>query len=170
MDDKTWLGALAESKVVASLVHARWDVFTPVGGKTPFDLVACRGATLLRVEVKGCGTRRPNGGFQVNLRSVRPNRTGNTIKYLDPAVSDVVAIYLEPIDVVCFFSTEHLAGRSAITLHEESAQSGAPRHLISTYAKLDSGTVAEWTKATALKVVGPQGPVGSNPTRSAKAS
>ena len=33
-------------------------------------------------------------------------------------------------------------------------------------AMLPDGTVAEWTKATALKVVDPQGFVGSNPTRS----
>ena len=153
--------------MVAALLHARWEVFTPVSGKAPFDLVAARGTTLLRVEVKGCASRRPNGGFQVSLRSVRPNRSGNKIRFLDPAVSDVVAVYLEPIDTVCFFSTRQLAGRSTITLHEQAARNGSPRHLVATYARLDDGTVAEWTKATALKVVDPQGSVGSNPTRSA---
>ena len=33
--------------------------------------------------------------------------------------------------------------------------------------RIDAGTVAEWTKATVLKTVDPQGSVGSNPTRSA---
>lgn len=167
MDDRTWLGALAHAKVVAALVHRHWEVFLPVTGKAPFDLVAVSGRQLRKVEVKGCGTRRPNGGFAVNLRSIRPNRSGSTIRFLDPAVSDVVALYLEPIDRVCFFPTVELAGRSTITLHEEPSPRGAPRHLIADYAMLDDGTVAERTKATALKVVDPQGSVGSNPTRSA---
>lgn len=170
MDDKTWLGALAEAKVTASLLHHRWEVFTPVTGKAPFDLIAVRGLQLRKVEVKGCGTRRPNGGFAVHLRSIRPNRSGNTIRFLDPAVSDVVAVYLEPIDRTCFFRTAELAGRSTITVHEQPSLNGTPRHLIADYAMLDDGTVAERTKATALKVVDPRGSVGSNPTRSAPPS
>lgn len=167
MDDKTWLGALAEAKVLARLLEERWDVFTAAGGKAPFDLVAWRGTSLLRIEVKGCATRRPNGGFAVNLRSVRPNRTGNTIRFLSEATSDVVAIYLEPIDAVCFFPTTRLAGRTTITLHEDAAAGAGLRNLVRDHARLDDGAVAEWTKATALKVVDLQGSVGSNPTRSA---
>ena len=167
MDDKTWLGALAEAKVVAALLHERWEVFTAVSGKAPFDLIAARGDQLLRVEVKGCATPQPNGGFAVSLRSVRPNRSGNTVHYLSESTSDLVAIFLEPLDVVCFFPTSHLAGRSTITLHEEASGSRR-RNLIRDYARLDDGAVAEWTKATALKVVDLQGSVGSNPTRSAR--
>lgn len=96
MDDKTWLGALAEARVAARFLHERWDVFVSAGGKAPFDLVAARGEQLPRVEVKGCAT--------------------------------------------------------------------------SDYAMIPDGAVAEWTKATALKVVDLQGSVGSNPTRSARVS
>ena len=167
MDDKTWLGALAESRVVTALLQERWEVFTAVSGKAPFDLVAARDGQLLRVEVKGCATRQPNGGFAVSLRSVRPNRSGNTVHYLSESTSDVVAIYLEPVDAVCFFPTSQLAGRTTITLHENPGDRSGQRNLIRDHARLDDGAVAEWTKATALKVVDPQGSVGSNPTRSA---
>lgn len=170
MDDKTWLGALAEAKVTARLLHDRWEVFTSASGKAPFDLVAVRGEQVLRVEVKGCATRRPNGGFAVSLRSVRSNRTGNSVRYLSPRVSDVVAIYLEPIDAVCFSATSQLSGRTTITLHEKAGRSAARRNVIGDYARLDDGAVAEWTKATVLKTVDPQGSVGSNPTRSARVS
>jgi hypothetical protein len=53
MDDKTWLGALAEVRVCAELVAERWEVFTSVTGKAPFDLVAYKDGRVLRVEVKG---------------------------------------------------------------------------------------------------------------------
>jgi hypothetical protein len=166
MDEKTRLGALAEAKVAAELIGRGWEVFTPFSGKAPFDLVASRGLVLLRVEVKGCATRRPSGGFAVSLPSVRPNRRGNAVRYLSADVSDVLAIYIKPVDAVCFFWTRDLAGRNSITLHE-SAKASRDRHLVGDYATLDDGAVAEWTKATALKVVDPQGSVGSNPTRSA---
>jgi hypothetical protein len=170
MDDRTWVGALAEARVVAALVEERWDVFTSCTGKSPFDLVIARSGSLLRVEVKGCATQRPNGGYRVNLRSVRPNRTGNVVRRLSPDTSDVLALYLHPADKVCFFRTVDLAGRNTITLHEAGSRLDPRRILVSDYAKLPSGAVAEWTKATALKVVDPQGSVGSNPTRSARVS
>ena len=166
MDDKTWLGAVAEARVVAELLARRWEVFTATTGKTAFDLVASRGRDLVRIEVKGCATRQPSGGFAVSLRSIRSNRTRNVVRYLSEDRSDVVAIYLQPVDAVCFFPTVALSGRNSITLHEVGAP-GRLRHLISDYATLGDGAVAEWTKATALKVVDPQGSVGSNPTRSA---
>jgi hypothetical protein len=167
MDDKTRLGALAESRVTAELLRNRWWVFASTSGKAPFDLVAARGAQLLRVEVKGCATRQRSGGFAVSLRSVRPNRSGNVVRFLTPETSDVVAIYLEPIDTVCFVPTVELAGRTTLTLFEAAAGSRARRRSVRDYATLPSGTVAEWTKATTLKVVDSQGSVGSNPTRSA---
>lgn len=77
------------------------------------------------------------------------------------AEAEVIA----PIDRICFLTAE-LAGRSNITVPEQPSPNDN-RHLTAGYAMLDDGTVAERTKATALKVVDPQGSVGSNPTRSA---
>ncbi len=101
------------------------------------------------------------------LKSVRSNRSQNRIQYPSCDTSDVIAIYLQPHDAVCFLWTHGLAGRSTITLHARPHPLGRQRNLIADYARLDDGAVAEWTKATALKVVDPQGFVGSNPTRSA---
>ncbi len=167
MDDKTRLGAVAEVRVTAWLLNEGWDVFTSVTGKSRFDLIAARDGLVLRVEVKSASTRTPNGGFPVSLRAIRSNRSGNHVRYLSPTDSDVVAIYLHPIETVCFFPTASLDGRNAITLHEVASPSDRRRNVISDYGTLRPGAVAEWTKATTLKVVDPQGSVGSNPTRSA---
>ncbi len=56
---------------------------------------------------------------------------------------------------------QQLRGRGGRTRHPATGR------LTADCAMLDDGTVAERTKATALKVVDPQGSVGSNPTRSA---
>lgn len=97
MPDETWLDALVESEVTASLVHHRRGILSPVTGRAPVG-----GGGLQGAKGRGGGMRHP-----------------------------------------------------------------APRPVLSDYAMLDDGTVAERTKATALKVVDPQGSVGSNPTRSA---
>ena len=166
MDEKGWLGALAEAAVVERMLLERWHVFTSVSGKAPSDLVATKDDVLVRVEVKGCATRTSGGGYAVSLRSVRANRTGFVVRHLDEACSDLLAVYLQPEHVVCFMPTASLAGRNTLTLHGHPSES-RPRHLVSDYASIPVGAVAEWTKATALKVVDPRGSVGSNPTRSA---
>ena len=57
MADATWLGALAEAGIIASLVHRRREVFCPVTGKAPRDLVGVGGLQLGKVEAEGGGTR-----------------------------------------------------------------------------------------------------------------
>jgi hypothetical protein len=168
MDDKTWLGALAEARVCAELVAQRWEVFTSLTGKAPFDLVAYKDGQILRVEVKGCRAVKRSGGYEVQLRSVRPNRTVNRIRHMSASACDVIAVYLEPINTVCFLPSAAFDGRSTVTLR---AAPGSVRNqhyvLIGDYATLDSGAVAERTNALALKASDPEGSVGSNPTRSA---
>jgi Holliday junction resolvase-like predicted endonuclease len=116
VDDKTWLGAVAEARVCAELVAQRWDVFTSLTGKAPFDLVAYKEGEIVRVEVKGCRTMKQSGGYEVQLRSVRPNRTTNRIRHVSAAACDVIAVYLEPINTVWFLPSGAFDGRSTVTL------------------------------------------------------
>jgi PD-(D/E)XK endonuclease len=167
MDARSWLGALAEATVVQRLVRDGWHVFTSTTGKAPCDLVAVRGSEIVRVEVKGCSGPNAAGGYVVSLRSVRSNRSGSVVRRLSPDTSDVVAVFLLQAEAVCYFPTAFLAGRNTITLFPGRCSGPTRRTFIDDYVTLPSGAVAEWTKATALKVVDPQGSVGSNPTRSA---
>jgi Holliday junction resolvase-like predicted endonuclease len=103
MDDKTWLGALAEAKVAAALIEQGFEVFTSTTGKAPFDLIAVKEGRLLRVEAKGtAGTKQYRGAFMVRLGSVRSNRTRNASRPLDGANSDVVGIYIHRLDKISF--------------------------------------------------------------------
>ena len=77
-------------------------------------------------------------------------------------------MYREPVDLVCGLPSAVFDGGSTVTLRTAPGSVPNQRYVpASDYVTVDVGAVAERTKATALKVVGPQGPVGSNPTRSA---
>ena len=132
-----------------------WHVFTCSSGKAPCDLVAIRDSEVVRIEVKGCATPKPHGGYPVSLRSVRSNRSGTIVRRLDTRSSDVVAVFLLAADLVCFFRTSDLAGRNSLTIFPGRHDGSVRRTFAADYVTLPDGAVAEWTKATALKVVDP---------------
>jgi PD-(D/E)XK endonuclease len=119
MDSRTRLGSLAEAKVIAKLVENKFDVFIQFSGKASFDLVAYRDGQLYKIQVKGTSSKTRYGVYQVQLKAVRANRTGNTIHYFDTSQCDVLAIYVEPLDKVCFLRTEEIRARGQLNLREQ---------------------------------------------------
>ncbi len=120
MDDKTWLGSIGESKVVSELSRYRFHVFTQVTGKAPFDLVAYKDSYLYKINVKTTQTLGKWGAWEVQIKSVRSNRTKNRTIPFDSNSCDVLAVYIEPLDKVCFLSSSEVSGRSAIALREKT--------------------------------------------------
>lgn len=120
MDNKTWLGSLGESKVAAELSRHRFHVFTQTTGKAPFDLVAYKDGYLYRVNVKTTQSLSKWGSWEVKIASVRSNRTGNRIVPFDFASCDVLAVYIEPLDKVCFLHSSEVAGKNYIALREKT--------------------------------------------------
>lgn len=118
MDNKTWLGSLGESKVAAELSRHRFHVFTQTTGKAPFDLVAYKDGYLYRVNVKSTQRRSKWGSWEVKIASVRSNRTENRIVPFDFASCDVLAVYIEPLDKICFLHSSEVAGKNYIALRE----------------------------------------------------
>lgn len=116
MDDKTWLGNLAEIKVAAVLVQHKYEVFMGYGGKTSCDLIAIKDGESIRVQVKGCGTRDTSKSWLVQLRSMRPNRSGTTIKKFDASICDWLGVYIQPEDRVVFYCAATLDGRTAVSV------------------------------------------------------
>ena len=119
MDHKSWLGALVEAKVISKLIEGKFDVFPQLSGKAPFDLVAHRDGYLLRVQVKGTSSRTRYGSYQVQLKSVRSNRTRNRITHFDPSQYDILAIYIGPLDKVCFLRSDEVGDIGQLNLREE---------------------------------------------------
>lgn len=118
MDRKTWLSSIAEAKTVSEYLKNEWEVYTQTSGKGPFDLVVYKDKTLWRVQVKATETTNVNSASYIaQLRSIRSNRTKNVIKPLDPSSYDELAIYVEPLDCIFFFTVEEVAGRNSISIH-----------------------------------------------------
>jgi hypothetical protein len=118
MDARTRLGSLAEAKVLAKLIENEFDVYVQLSGKAPFDLVAHLNGQLFRVQVKGSASKTRYGVYQIQLKAVRANRTGNTIHCFDPACCDVLAVYIEPLDTVCFLRADEIRSRNQLNLRE----------------------------------------------------
>lgn len=118
MDHKTWLGNLAEAKVIAALIEQGFDVFRSLSGKASVDLIALKDGQMLRVEVKGTAQETVRGAHVIRIASTRSNRTRNLVRPFDASSSDILAVYIRALDTVCFISSALLHGRSYVNLRE----------------------------------------------------
>lgn len=124
MDDKTYLGSLGEAKVIAKLTQERYHVFTQVSGKAPFDLVAYKDGILYRVSVKSVTKKNESGVYTVQLKIVRPNRTGNKITNFDNTSCDILAVYLFEDDEVMLIDSKTIEVKSALTIRKGPVDRG----------------------------------------------
>jgi len=124
MDDKTYIGSLGEARVIAELTRQRFHVFNQATGKAPFDLVAYKEGKLLRVSVKSVMKKDKNGVYSVQLKSVRANRTGNTIHNFDNTSCDILAIYLLEDDEVVLMESTSIKAKSALVIRRNPADRG----------------------------------------------
>lgn len=112
-------GSLAEIKVIAHLMTLGYQVFTGVGAKTSFDLIAFKDDILYRVEVKSTRNIKPSGNWAVMLKSVRSNKTQNIIKLFDRTKSDIVAIWIIPEDRIILLESHLIKAQYEITIPSE---------------------------------------------------
>lgn len=122
MDDKTYLGTLAEAKVIAKLTEQKWFVFNQTSGKAPFDLVVYKDKKLQTISVKGCSRKDKYGSYLVTISRTRSNRTTNTVHKFDPNLCNILAVYLSDIDKVCFIPTCKISSGRQINLRVEPSK------------------------------------------------
>jgi len=113
----TDVSLLGEAKAITCFIENGYDVFTQFSGKSSFDFVAYKNDKLYRVEVKTTTRRsRADTGWEVQLKRVRPNRTGNNIAIFDNASCDFLCIYIQPIDKIYIIESCNVKATSALTL------------------------------------------------------
>ena len=122
MDDTTWLGSVGESKVASELSRHRFHVFIQTTGKAPFDLVVYKDGYLYRVNVKTTQRLDKWGSWEVQIKSVRSNRSKNRVVPFDPLSCDVLAVYIEPLDQVCFLRASEVSEKCSIALREKTVR------------------------------------------------
>lgn len=109
-------GRRGEAAIAAHFVKQGYDIYMPTFGNACADMIICKDGKIQRVEVKTTANETPSGKYLVALRSIRPNRTGNTIHKFDSAKSDLLAVFVEPEDRVVVLSSTDLDGRSSVTV------------------------------------------------------
>lgn len=95
-------GSLGLTYAIAYLTKKGYTVSIPLIDNQNYDLVCDINGTLNKVQVKS--TRYvQNGNYVVQLKSVRPNRTGNSIRHFNSnsvdyllAVTEICDIYFIP--------------------------------------------------------------------------
>lgn len=117
--DTTDLGRLGEAKVISRLTELGWYPFVDPSGKCPVDLVAWKKGKLTSFQVKSCNTKPYGTSYCVSIRSTRPNRTGNTVKLLDPDSVDYLAVYLQGDDLVCFVPSGKISSGRQVSINLE---------------------------------------------------
>lgn len=115
MDDKTYIGANAELKAISYFARIGYDIFTQFSGKAPFDFVAHKDGIMLRVEAKGTVSTNRYGSYVAQIRSVRSNKTSNTIRHFDSGSCDVLAIYILPTDELLLLNPAKYHGMGSVT-------------------------------------------------------
>lgn len=116
MDNKTYLGAIGEAKVIAKLTEDKFHVFTQVTGKAPFDLVAVKDKMVYRISVKTIEKKNRDGSYSVQLKSVRSNRTENKIINFDNTSCDILAVYIVELDEVIFRDANTITAKTALVI------------------------------------------------------
>lgn len=107
-------GRIGEAAIVSHFVKLGYDVYMPTFGNGKSDLIVTKEDELKRVEVKCSSYERYPGKYEVQLKSVRHNKTQNTIKPFDASKSDFLAVYLPPVDKVVVVDSKEYDGRSTM--------------------------------------------------------
>lgn len=116
MDNKTYLGAIGEAKVIAKLTQDKYHVFNQVTGKAPFDLIVYKDDKIYRVSVKTIEGKNSAGSYTVQLKSVRSNRTTNRIINFDNTSCDILAVYIVETDEVILLDSSKITAKSGLVV------------------------------------------------------
>jgi len=114
-----WLGSFAESKVITEFIKHKFDIFLPFYGDSPFDIFAYKDNISYRIQVKAT-TREPTlGSYIVDLRSQSLRSNGKcVVKLFNKTSYDILAIYIQPIDTICFINTKEIENKNSIVLRK----------------------------------------------------
>ena len=118
MDSKNRMSVAGEIRAMGEFAKDGFHVFNQVSGKAPFDFVAYRDGRVYRVSVKStCSTRRK--AFVVQLQQTRVNTKGAVARAFDASESDVLCVYIEPMDTVLFFRACDFDGMKSLSIREK---------------------------------------------------
>lgn len=87
-------GNIGVSIAIAEFTIRGYPISIPLNDTQPYDLVVDVDGVLKKVQVKTTRSKQ-HQSFVVQIKSVRPNRTKNTIRHFDGAVVDFLFVSCE---------------------------------------------------------------------------
>ncbi len=93
-------------------------VSLPLVDNQDYDLIIDEDGKLKKVQVKTTGTKSPSGNYEVQIKSVRSNKTINKIKSFDPNAVDYLFVLCGDGSKYLFPSNE-ITVKGALTLTPE---------------------------------------------------
>ena len=133
--DVNLLGRVGEAKVIAALSEQGWYPFLDISGKSPVDLIAWKNGRPLTIQIKST-TQSKNNSWQVETKRVRINTKGSVQKGFEQGVCDFLAVYIEPIDVVCFVPSLEVPAQG-MRFVEEKNRTARTKRVVEDYLLLD---------------------------------
>lgn len=119
------LGLLGELKVATKFVKLGFSIYTSISdGVDPFDFIAYKDNRLIKVQVKSTGKITSRGSYQISLRTITIHKSRNVLKPFNSSKCDILAIYIDPLDTVCFIPTAILSNTGSIYLRELPPRNG----------------------------------------------
>ncbi len=112
------LGTIGELKSILVFMEMGYSIYSPLSGKESYDFIACKNDQLIRVQVKSTSKPDRYGSYTATLKSVRPNRTKTRVIKFDNSKCDILAVYIKPLDVVCFVHSLEVKATHVIAFRE----------------------------------------------------
>lgn len=104
--------------MLAHFVRFGYEVYLPVFGNGPVDLIAYRDGVYLKVEVKSTSYRK-GISYEVQLRSVRHNSNEIKSRKFSSTGVDVLAVYIVPEDRVVTLKASKFEGRTSVMINAQ---------------------------------------------------
>ena len=132
------LGDMGKTAAIMHFLQKDFAIFNEYSAKAPFDFVAYRDdGLLLRVEVKSTKRERRKGAYEFSIRRSYGRSTGNVYKPFNKNNSDILACYIEPINILCFVATHTVNNDNTFTLSKSTSSMHRQVNLIDAYLNLD---------------------------------
>jgi hypothetical protein len=110
-------GTIGLSYAIAYLTKKGYNVSVPLVDNQSYDLVCEIDGNLKKVQVKSTRTKE-NSNYCIQLRSIRSNRTENTIHKFDNNSCDYLLAVTEVGDIY-FIPTSEIKSKSTLSLGEK---------------------------------------------------
>ncbi|AFB83913.1 hypothetical protein F404_gp056 [Vibrio phage pVp-1] len=117
--DSTFQGYIGEMKAKAYFAALGYYVFSDDSGNSPVDFLVMKDGIVKKVQVKSTrGRNKADTGWEVQLKSVRTNKTANKVKHFDNTAQDFLFVYFPEIDKYKLLISSEITQKAAMLVKD----------------------------------------------------